>query len=278
MADKTIKHFVVVRFFPKQNANYPYSIFDVDFLSKQLVLAKNILKSLENQTNINFELFFSLNKKHFSDKKYAFIFSTLRDTTTLPITFVAWRSGKIKSLVQDAYNNYDFVIQSRMDFDDFIYKDAVEDTQNKIAECENVLSYGYCKGYMYFNGDLYSRLALFNEIGHIGIFQSLIMKSSFAKNLPFASAYLGGHHKIKLALKSFLEKNGVEFSENMFQQNTSTNAYIYYRHEFSTDVLAAKRDVVKLIEKRNLAIVEDVTKKQLEEEFGFAGYELNSIK
>ena len=277
MADKTVKHFVFSRFFPAQARKYLYNVLAPDFLKTQLPLAKNMLSSLENQTNKNFELIFLMHPKVFDDPMYEFVFSTLRVSTTLPITFVACRSDKMSSLVKDAYNNYDFVIQSRMDFDDFIYKDAVEDTQNKVTECENVLSYGYCKGYMYFNGDLYSRLVLFDKIGHIGILQSLIMKSSFAKNLPFANAYYGGHHKIKLVLKNFLEENGVEFSESMFQQNTSTNAYIYYRHEFSRDALVFERDAVTVIKKRNLALVQDVTKKQLEEEFGFF-YDLNSIK
>ena len=42
MSDKTIKHFIFSRFFPKQDPKYPYDVLDVNFLSTQVVLAKNI--------------------------------------------------------------------------------------------------------------------------------------------------------------------------------------------------------------------------------------------
>lgn len=277
MSDESIKHFIIVRFFPRQNADYPHDIFDTDFLSKQLIVAKNILRSLENQTNKNFELIFELNKKHFSDKKYAFVFATLRNSTTLPITFEAFGSGKLEFLLGNAYYNYDYVIQSRMDFDDFIFKDAVADTQSKVRECENVLSYGYCKGYMYFDGELYSYPYLSDGQGHLGIMQSLIFKSSFADKLRLFSVYKGGHHRVKPALKNFLEANGISFSENMFQQNTSTNAYIYFRHEFSNDTLVHKRDPIALVKLKKLTLVKYIAQKQLEEEFGFF-YDLKPVE
>ena len=69
-SDKKIKHFVVSRFFPVQRKEFPHNILDVDFLLKQLSLAKNMLRSLENQTNKNFESVFVANPKFFEDPKY----------------------------------------------------------------------------------------------------------------------------------------------------------------------------------------------------------------
>lgn len=288
MPDKTIKHFVIIRFFPRQDPKYPYDIFDVDFLSKQLILANNALRSLENQTNKNFELVFVLHKKFFTDKKYEFIFATLKDIATVPVTFIhfvpgaktRWLKSKMSLLVKDALNKYDFVIQSRMDFDDFIYKDAIADAQNKVNECDNVLVYGYNKGYEYMYGELYPYYNTFHEIGHLAILQSVILKSSFAKNLPFISVFGNNftHHDIKSKLKELLEQNGVMFSENMFQQNTTINAFIYFRSEWSREHTThhGNNSQLKLPKNRKI-IVADITKKQLEEEFGFF-HELNSIK
>lgn len=154
MANKTIKHFVTVRFFEKKVAGYIHDIFDVNFLSERVLLTKNnVLKTLENQTNKNFEIIFLVNDKYLSEEKYGFIFTELNTEITLPIKFM--NSGQLRQLVKETYSDYDFVIQSRIDYDDFVYKDAVADTQSKIEECENILSYGYSQGYVYFNGELY---------------------------------------------------------------------------------------------------------------------------
>lgn len=286
MADKTIKHFVFTRFFSWKSAAYPHDIFDVEFLSKQLLVANHVLKSLENQTNKNFELIFVLHPNFFDNPKYEFVFSTLKDSTTLPIRFMR-NAGKnylfrpeinseLSSLIRKATDEYDFVITTRMDFDDFVFKDAVADTQAKIDECDSVLSYGYNNGYDYISTshELYSILRVGD--GHKSVFQSLILKSSFAKDLPCFTVENFNHDATKAELKKFLAKNNVEFSESMFQQNNQTNAYIYVKHEFSYMTLVRQSGKIKIPDKVPLT-TKDITKKQLEEEFGFY-LELNSIK
>ena len=276
MSDKSIKHFVWIQFFNWQSPKYPYDVLDVSFLSTQLPLAKNILRSLENQTNKNFELCFCVNDKVFNDTKYDFIFSTLRDATTLPIKFI--KSSERARLIREAFNKYDFVIQTRMDFDDFVYKDAVEDAQSKINECDDLLVYGYCQGYKYLYGELYTHRNLWRGIGHLGIFQSLILKSSFAKNVGdfcLANFY---HDKFITMLKEYLEKKNIEYANRMFKQNTTTNAYIYFRHEFSQDQWRFFNTGQFKIPQQKPLTTANITKKQLEEEFGFTGYELKSIE
>ena len=109
MANPTIKHFIFTRFFPFQDPKFPHNIFDVAFLKSQLPLTRNILGSLENQTNKNFELFFRLHEKFFSNEKYKFIFATLQDSTTLPLKFVKTKEiheqiAREMLLAADAYN------------------------------------------------------------------------------------------------------------------------------------------------------------------------------
>lgn len=274
MADKTIKHFVMVQFFTWQNPNYPHNVLDVDFLSSQVSLTQNIFRSLENQTNKNFELIFRVHKNLLSETKYEPILLTLKNSTTLPLKFSVGKERR--RWIKEALNNYDYVITSRMDFDDFIYKDAVADTQSKIKDCDKILAYGYCKGYRYVYGELYSHRNLWGGEGHLGIMQSLIVNSSFAKTIPFVSVNSFIHNNVKLAMENFLENNGVKFTENMFEQNTMTNAYIYYRHNFSQQLLKSGNTEFKIPKHRPLTTA-DITKKQLEEEFGFFR-ELNSIK
>ena len=281
MAEKMFKHFIIVRFFSFEDPKYPYDIYDPEFLSKQLVLAKNnALSSLNNQTKKDFELVFRVNEKFFSDPKYEFIFTELQNETTVPVKFI--KNAEQTRLIKEATTEYDFVITSRMDFDDFIYKDAVSDIQNKISECEDILVYGYCSGYTYIWEELYPDYNLCDGIGHLAILQSVILKSSSAKKFHFISAYSFDHAKFKRKMKELLEKCGVEFSESMFQQNTSTIAYIYFRHEFSHYNLVNKSKMRipnyprKLSERRPLTTA-DITKEELAAEFGFH-YDLKSIK
>ena len=110
------------------------------------------------------------------------------------------------------------------------------------------------------------------------VLASLIFRSPFAKNLPFIDVYILNHAKLRLKLKAILEKNGIEFSENMFQQNTLTKAYIYFRHDYAHYILTHHEGkFIRKIPKHRKITDKDITKAQLEEEFGFH-LELNSIK
>ena len=278
VADTTVKHYIVMRFFPKQKKNYPHNVLDVEFLQKHTTLAaNNALKSLANQTNKNFEIVFLMHPRTFVDESYKFIFDTLTEASPVPVHF----PKNYNAFIEDAYAKYDFVIQSRMDFDDFLHKDAVADTQNQVDNCENILLYGYCKGYLYWSADgvLHRMFYPSRGIGHLGILQSFIWKSSFARQLPTIGPYFSGaHHKMKIRLKEFLEKNGVEFSESMFQQNTTMNAFIYYRHEFSHfTVLHDGNSNDPWIVYQGEVTADEMTRKQLEEDYGFT-YELKSIE
>ena len=274
---KTFKHFVIVRFFPYQDATFTQDIFNMDFISQQILLAKNnCLKSLENQSNKNFEIVFLANEKYFANKKFDVIFNELKDATSLPVKFIKctnryFEKSELPALINAAYDEYDFVIQSRIDLDDFIYKDAVTDTQNKIEDCDSILVYGYCRGYSYFKEKIYPYHKDWHRRGHPGILQSLIVKSSVAKNLPFVSIYSFKHTNVKREMKEFLNANGLVFSENMFRQNTAIDAYIYFRHDFSytNKGLPFLSELPKSVQGKTNLTDKEITKKQLEDEFGF---------
>lgn len=285
-SDKKVKHFILSRFFSFQRRGYPYDVLDVDFLKKQLPLAKNMLRSLENQTNKNFELLFMANPKFFEDPRYEFIFTTLRDSSLLPFKFMKGSGGlltaklnsELVSLLKETLNEHEFVITTRMDFDDFIFKDAVADTQSKVVECEDILAYGYNKGYTYIYGELYPRKCTWwKDTGHDSMFQSLIVKSSAVEHLPCFSVEDFEHPCIKPQLKAFLEKKGFAFTENMFQQNSSDNAYIYFRHDFSQEQCAVHGGKPFNVSNLKPLTNKDITKEQLKSEFGFE-CELKLIK
>ncbi len=290
--EKTIKHLILVRFFSFYDPAYPQDIFDADFLAENLTLARNNgLRSLANRTNKNFEILFILNARFAEDKKYEFIAATLKDICAelslecrfmyMPKDVTDWRlkykASELPSIIAQEMDNYDYVIQSRFDFDDFLYKDAIADMHSKVADCPGVMGYGYCRGYRYVQGELYPFFH-FKGVGYHSILGSIIFKSSVAKNLPFLCIYTFPHDKAKLGIKRFVERNGLTFSEDMFQQNIADNAFVYYRHEFSHFILTKNAgDQTVKIKNQTPLTSDDITREQLEEIFGFR-CELNSIK
>ena len=276
-SEKTLKHFVIVRFFPHKDPDFTQDIFDLDFVARQVFLAKNnCLKSLENQSNKNFEVVFLANEKYFNDKKFDFMFSELKNCTSLSVTFL--KKDELIILVQKTFNEYKFVIQSRIDLDDFIFKDGIADTQSKIHQCDGLFSYGYLRGYAYFNGEMYPYYNPWRGVGHKSILQSIILESSFAKKIPFIGAYRFNHTKVKQGIERFLASRKLPFSENMFQQNDSTNAFIWFRHDANYSNMGSPfAEIPKYVKDEKPLTVENITKKQLEEEFGFY-YDVKSIK
>jgi len=273
---KTLKHFVIVRFFPHKDPEFTQDIFDLDFVARQVFLTKNNgLKSLENQSNTNFEVVFLMNEQYFKDKKFDFMFSEIKNCTSLPVTFI--KKEELVPLIKEALKKYDFVIQSRTDLDDFLFKDGVAETQDKINECDSLLSYGYLRGYAYYNEELYPHFTPYPN-GYKAVLQSLILKSSFAKNLPFIGIYRFNHTKIKLGLEQIFESKGLPFSQNMFQQNSTTNAFIWFRHDETYSNMGNPFSAApKYVKKETPLTAKDITKKQLEEEFAFY-YDVKSIK
>ena len=67
MLSETLKHFIFVRFFPFQDPKFPHNVLDLNFLSTQLPLVQNIFRSLENQTNKNFDLLFIMHQNFFDE-------------------------------------------------------------------------------------------------------------------------------------------------------------------------------------------------------------------
>ena len=95
-------------------------------------------------------------------------------------------------------------------FDDFVFKGAVADTQSKVNECNNMLTYGYGKGYLYAQDGLYvflptERGYLTNNEGYFSPFFSLILKSSFAKTLPLIGINGLSHAKMITHLKGIFK-------------------------------------------------------------------------
>lgn len=148
MKNETYKHFVITRFnirvhFScklKQPENNPMErILDEDYLQERFnIFEKYTLKSMQQQTNQNFEwliLFHKKTPKYFKNKikhlkqKYNFVDLYFDDDEVF----------NLESYLKMHYSNFKYFITTRIDNDDMFANDYIEQTQkyanNNFHEC-----------------------------------------------------------------------------------------------------------------------------------------------
>ena len=82
----------------------------------------------------------------------------------------------IKKYIRNIAKNNDILITTRIDYDDMIYYDAVNDVRKAININKPMVIYGYCRGFVYFelNGKYYDYYTGNNNKGAHSVYLSLI--------------------------------------------------------------------------------------------------------
>lgn len=126
------------------------------------------------------------------------------------------------------------------------------------------------KGYTFLDRtkEFYRFYNIENTTGHWAIMSSLIYSTKYMKDKPTLNIYNMNHGRSKINLQNWCKKNSIEFNEAMFIQNTTTDAFIYYRPNNSYSELLDKRQKVayKLPGYTNKKIERP---QKLKERFGF---------
>ena len=258
---KKIKHYVLIRFYcfemmPKNK------LFDEKLLNNGIDVFNNYtLKSLENQSNKNFEIIIiihnEINLNHSSIKKL------LKIKTNLNLKVLKLK--EIKSYININSKNFDFLITTRIDHDDLIYKDAVEEIQNKCNKNIPLYYNGYDKLITMIGNDIencYKFYPNYYGLGSIGIFQSLIVNKNKI-NKSYNIFDLGIHSKLKIKFIDIYKKNNLEYKEIYFNINHIEDSSIYIKHKFNHSELSNKS---KNWHKTNIKIKK--SKKWFRERFG----------
>ena len=164
MKKRLFKHFVVVKFdYPE---NYPH------LPTKKQQLRWVLLESLRNQTNTNFVLVFN---------------------STMPIPHEGF--GEIiispcwKDKVKDAAKDYEYIITTRLDGDDFVTKDFIQTIQDAFEEKDKLV--------LEFNGWVYETRV--KKLVRKWTFPNYVMNSfSFVeKSDNVETCYVRAHGKMK---------------------------------------------------------------------------------
>ena len=234
-----IKHFILIRFYclemmPKNK------LFDENLLNKGIdIFTKFTLKSLENQSNKNFEIIIiihnEINSNHPSIKKL------LKLKTILKLKILKLK--ELQSYINNNSKNINYLITTRIDHDDLIYKDAVEEIQNKCNKNIPLYYNGYNKLITMIGNDIkncYKFYPNYKGLGSISIFQSLIV-NKIKINKLYNIYDLGNHANQKMKFIDIYKKNNLEYKEIFFNINHIEDCCIYIKHKFNHSTWQKKK-------------------------------------
>ena len=137
----------------------------------------------------------------------------------------------LKDFVRNATKNFDILITTRIDYDDLIYYDAVNDVNNN----KPLILYGYNRGVYFFEKEnkFYEFYSIYNNNGAMSIFCSLITLL-FKVNDSYTINDLGSHTSIRTNLLKKYKSFGIKkltYEPAIFDKGDTK--FIFVRQEFS---------------------------------------------
>lgn len=260
----TYIHLIITRFmcdnFIKEDSSE--NIFSPEWKEMSFNMAsRHIIPTLENQTNKNFKLIF-LVANNLSNYDLERIKHLSNEIEIMPVHLFMFDSF-IKN------HNSDYLITSRLDYDDHVYKNCVEDIQNIVKSKSNSMLWGLGEGVSIIDGEkdaylMYNYPWLYNE-GLPAPMATLILKREEVKTY-FDIYKLGYHTEVS---RNFDITQSYYFNNTIFDINDIHNRkkkdeidYIWIRHKYSASAIC--NNVI-----HTTKIKVDLSKQELKEKFGY---------
>ena len=228
-----ISHFIITRFMIEfYNRNeYPKKLYKKDFISNAIRVMKNYLfPSLEFQSCRNFTWILMIgNKANIDNIKNLFNFNY-----SFPIQILYEKD--IKTYLKNNTKGFDILITTRIDYDDRIYYDAVNDVRKEINIYKPMLLYGYNRGFKYYESiNKYVEFNHKNNIGSWSVFISLITVLNKVNDI-YTIYDMGGHLTIKLTLLKNYKSYGIQklnYDPAIFDNGTPKFVWIQQKYSGS---------------------------------------------
>lgn len=192
-------------------------------------MKKYLLPSLENQSCKQFMWILILGDK----ANMTFVKSLIN--FNLSFEYRIMYNKTLKNFVRNVTKNFDILITTRIDYDDLIYYDAVNDVRKAINNNKPMILYGYNRGVYYFEKEkeFYEFYMSYDNEGTMSIFNSLITLLNKV-NDSYTINDIGGHTVIRKNLlksyKSYGIKN-LDYEPAIFDNGDAK--FIYVRQKFS---------------------------------------------
>ena len=211
--------------------DFPKRMYTKEYVLNGIRVMKNYLfPSLENQSCKKFKWILMLGDK----ANITYIKTLLNFNNSFEMDIVY--NNSIKSYVQNISKGYDVLITSRIDYDDRIYYDAVNDVRKVINNKKPMFIFGYNRGVLYYENDkkYYDFDYNFNNEGALGIFLSLIVVLDKV-NDTYNIYEIGAHTVVRKMLLNYYKKYGIKelkYDPGSFYDGQPK--FVYVRQNYST--------------------------------------------
>lgn len=226
-----IKHYVIIRFYCVDMIERE-KLFDLNLLNNAVyIFEKYTLKSLENQTNKNFEIVLMIHDE--IDENYEPIIKLKSIKSEIQINII--RFSELRNFILNNIKGYDYLITSRMDHDDMVYSNAVGEIQSKCNENVPFYYNGYDRLITMINDDYKNCYKFYPDYGGngaINIFQSVILNLNYTKQIKY-NIFSLSHTKGKEQFITWFKDNNFKFKDEYFNINHLEDSCIYIKHEFN---------------------------------------------
>ena len=192
-------------------------------------MKKYLLYSLENQYCKQFIWVLTLGDK----ANITFVKSLINFNLSFEYKIIFQKS--LKQFVKNITKNCDILITTRIDYDDMIYYDAVNDARKAINYNKPMILYGYNRGVYYFEKEnkYYEFYKTYNNNGASSQFCSLILVLNKV-NDSYTINDMGSHTDIRKNLLKKYKSFGIKslnYEPAIFDKGDVK--FVYVRQEFS---------------------------------------------
>lgn len=227
-----IMHLIITRFIIEfwRYDNFVQKIYTNDYIiNGKRVMEKYLFPSLSNQRCQDFIWILKVGDK----ANITYIKSIIDLNNTFESVIIYEKD--IKDYIRNISKGYDILITTRIDYDDKIYYDAVNDIRKAINFIRPALLYGYGCGWCFYenNNKYYEFNPTYNNNGVMSIFVSLILvlnKVNDAYNIFDLGSHTGVRAWLLRSYKSFgIDK--LDYEPAIFDYGTAK--FIWVRQNFS---------------------------------------------
>lgn len=227
-----IIHLIITRFMIEfwPYGNFASKIYTKEYIINGIrVMKKYLFPSLENQSCKNFIWVLKI-----GDKANITHIKSLIKLNNLFESVIIYEKD-IKNYIRKISKGFDVLVTTRIDYDDRIYYDAVNDIRKAINFKRPILIYGYNCGLCYYESDnkYFEFSPSYNNRGVMSIFVSLIIvinKVNDTYNIFDLGSHVGVRAKILDSYKSF-GLSELNYEPAIFDSGTAK--FIWVRHNFA---------------------------------------------
>ncbi len=222
-----IKHFVITRFLSSKTLGLGDKIFDETIIQNGINYVNSyFIPSLNNQTNKNFDIIFIVNDEHDIEN------SEIKNLNNIKteIKYHILKNSEYIEFCKNESKGYDWLILTRMDYDDLVKNTAVEEIQTIISNNDmyDLLCYGYNTGYTMFKKNLYVfDKPGYNKYGYFSIFESLCIKIN--SNVDLFDIYFFNHTQLKKEVTNIGKSKQLKYL--IPPESNSQDNFVWVRHE-----------------------------------------------